>query len=245
MEHFILKGGILLYGLFNEQYARTTTDIDLLGCKISNDAESMKTVFNEILNIECDDAIRFDLDSLNAKSITEFKKYHGVQVSLTAYLDRTKIPVSIDVGYDDVIYPEKQRMEYPTVLDDEPPVLYAYSIESIIAEKFEAIVSLGRVNSRYKDFYDIYTLAKRFDFSGEILKQALTETLEHRGTSLDRIVAFEKGFADDSFRKSRWAGFVKSKHADTNVSLQDTIDFIRKFLSPVVRQRFKHVLESS
>ena len=233
-DKFVLKGGCLLYGLFNQQYARTTTDIDLLGTSISNEAEYMKKVFTDILSVECDDAIRFDISSLNANNITEFKEYHGVNVSAVAYLDRTRIPINIDIGYNDVIYPGKQQMEYPTILDDEPPVLNAYSLESIIAEKFEAIVSLGVVNSRYKDFYDIYTMAHRFDFSGMELKQAIIETFGHRKTTLERIVAFEDGFADDIYRKGRWNGFIKTKRANTDLSLGNTIIFIRSFLEPIV-----------
>lgn len=150
-DNFTLKGGILLYGMF-DGFDRITTDIDLLGNRIGNDSENIKVVFKDILNIECDDAIRFDLDSLEARNITEFKEYHGVNISLDAYMDRTKIPVNIDIGFGDVIYPKRHKMNYPTLLDDEPPHLYAYSKESIIAEKFEAIVSIGSVNSRFKDF---------------------------------------------------------------------------------------------
>lgn len=231
---FILKGGCLLYGLFNEQYSRTTTDIDLLGYRISNDSEHMKKVFAEILSTECDDAIRFDISTLAARDITEFKEYHGVNISTVAYLDRTRIPINIDIGYNDIIYPGKEKMEYPTLLDDESPILNVYSKESIIAEKFEAIVSLGVVNSRYKDFYDIYTMANRFDFSGEDLKQALIETFNHRKTSLDKIVVFEKGFADDAYRKGRWVGFIKTKRAETSLTLNDTIQFIKLFLDPII-----------
>ena len=233
-KQFILKGGCLLYGLFDEQYTRTTTDIDLLGIRISNDAEYMKKVFLEILSIEHDDAIKFDINTLSAKNITEFKEYHGVNISAMAYLDRTRIPINIDIGYNDIIFPEKKIMNYPTILNDEAPVIYVYSNESIIAEKFEAIVSLGVVNSRYKDFYDICTLANHFNFKGVILKQAIVETFNHRGTSFDRIVIFEDGFADDTYRKGRWAGFIKTKRADTILTLEEAILFIKSFIEPVV-----------
>ncbi len=233
-EQFTIKGGLLLYGLFNKEYTRATTDIDLLGSRINNDVEYIKMVFYDILSIECDDAIRFELEALNVKTISEFKEYHGVNISTTAYLDRTRIPVNIDIGFDDVIYPEKQQMDYPTILDDEPPQLYAYSKESIIAEKFEAIVSLGTVNSRYKDFYDIYMLSEHFDFNAATLQEAIRETFEHRGTRFGEIVAFEDGFGDDQYRKGRWSGFVKSKNVATNLSLEDTIAALKIFLLPIV-----------
>lgn len=165
-EYFILKGGIFLYALFGGEYARATIDIDLPAQHIPNDADKMKKVFKDIFSIECDDALRFDLDTLEVINITEFKEYHGVNVSIMAYLDKTKAPVFIDIGFGDVIYPERIKMEFPVLLDMEVPEVYVYSIYSVIAEKFEAFVSLGLANSRYKDFYDIYILADRYDMHG-------------------------------------------------------------------------------
>ena len=189
VERFTLKGGIFLYALFNGEYARATMDIDLLAQRIPNDAEEMKKVFNDIFSIECDDALRFDLNTLEVINITEFKEYHGVNVSIMGYLDRTKVPVSIDIGFGDVVYPERVKMEFPVLLDMEVPQVYAYSIYSVIAEKFEAFVSLGLANGRYKDFYDIYVLADRYNLNGVELKNAIVETFTHRGTGLDDIAA--------------------------------------------------------
>lgn len=152
-DRFTLKGGIFLYALFDGEYARATMDIDLLAQQIPNDAEEMKKVFREIFTIEYDDALRFDLNTLEVINITEFKEYHGVNVSIMGYLDRTKVPVSIDIGFGDVVYPERMQMEFPVLLDMAVPEVYAYSVYSVIAEKFEAFVSLGLANGRYKDFY--------------------------------------------------------------------------------------------
>lgn len=170
-ERFTLKGGIFLYALFEGEYARATMDIDLLAQRIQNDADEMKKIFHDIFSIECDDALRFDLNTLKVINITEFKEYHGVHVSIMGYLDRTRIPVSIDIGFGDVVYPERMKMEFPVLLDMEVPEIYAYSIYSVIAEKFEAFVSLGFANGRYKDFYDIYVLAERYDLNGMELKK--------------------------------------------------------------------------
>ena len=115
VDNFTLKGGILLYGLYTKDFTRATTDIDLLGGNITNDKDTLKTVFKEILSIVTDDPIRFDLDAIEVINITEFKKYHGVKVTTTAYLDRTRIPVGIDIGFGDVIYPERVKMEYNTM----------------------------------------------------------------------------------------------------------------------------------
>lgn len=233
-ERFTLKGGIFLYALFDGEYARATTDIDLLAQRISNDVEEMKQVFKDIYSIECDDALRFDLDTLEVISITEFKEYRGVNVSITGYLDRTKVPVSIDIGFGDVVYPKRMKMEFPVLLDMEAPEIYAYSIFSIIAEKFEAFVSLGLANGRYKDFYDIYVLAEKYDLDGKDLKNAIVETFSHRGTLFDDIAAFEDGFTEDSIRQGRWNSFVKKKKALVKVSFEETMQLLKTLLIPIV-----------
>ena len=233
-ERFTLKGGIFLYALFDGNFARATTDIDLLAQHISNDAEKMKEVFYHIFSIECDDALRFDLDSLEVINITEFKEYHGVNVSITSYLDRTKIPVSIDIGFGDVVYPERMQMDFPVLLDMEPPKVYAYSICSVIAEKFEAFVSLGLANGRYKDFYDIYVLSANYDLDGNELKNAILETFTHRETGFDDIAAFEAEFIEDSVRQGRWKAFIKKKKAMVKIDFEEAIEQSKKLLMPIV-----------
>lgn len=233
-ERFTLKGGIFLYALFDGEYARATTDIDLLAQCIPNDAEKMRLVFEDIFSIECDDALRFDLDMLEVVNITEFKKYHGVNVSITGYLDRTKIPVSIDIGFGDVVHPERMKMEFPVLLDMEVPEVYVYSIYSVIAEKFEAFVSLGLANGRYKDFYDIYILADRYDLDGMELKNAIVETFSHRGTSFNDVAAFEDGFTKDVTRQGRWNSFVKKKKVLVKVSFEGTVRLLKTLLIPIV-----------
>lgn len=233
-DNFILKGGIFLYAFFGGDYERATTDIDFLAQSVSNEVDNMKSIFAEIFSMDADDPLRFDLESLNAVPITEFKKYHGVNISIMAYLDRTRIPIAIDIGFDDVIVPGKVKMDFPVLLGDDAPKTYAYSLESSIAEKFDAIVSLAYDNSRFKDFYDIYVLAHKHDFNGKELKEAIKETFEHRHTSIDEIVAFEDGFTDEPVRQSRWASFVKKKKAMLPITLEETIETIKLFLLPVV-----------
>lgn len=233
-ERFTLKGGIFLYALFAGEYSRATMDIDLLAQHISNDAEEMKKVFHDIFTIECDDALRFDLDSLDVIHITEFKEYHGVNVSIMGYLDRTKVPVSIDIGFGDVIYPGRTRMSFPVLLDMEIPEVYAYSIYSVIAEKFEAFVSLGLANGRYKDFYDIYVLSANFDLDGSELKNAIIETFTHRGTNFDDIAAFQSDFIKDPVRQRRWKAFIKKKKAMMNVEFAEAIERAKNLLMPIV-----------
>lgn len=233
-ERFTLKGGIFLYALFDGEFARATRDIDFLAKDMSNNVEDMKKVFEAIFTIECDDALRFDLGTLDVKNITEFKEYHGVSVSIIAYLDRTKVPVSIDIGFGDIIYPDRVKMDFPVLLDMEVPEIFAYSISLVISEKFEAIVSLGDANSRYKDFYDIFILADRYDFDGIELKEAIRETFEHRGTGFDDIFAFTDDFLVSEIHQSRWKAFLKKKKALVNVELEKVVSLIKTMLLPIV-----------
>ena len=219
-ERFTLKGGIFLYALFDGNFARATVDIDLLAQHISNDAE--------------DDALQFDLESLDVINITEFKEYHGVNVSIMGYLDRTRVSVSIDIGFGDVVYPERMRMTFPVLLDMDAPEVYAYSIYSVIAEKFEAFVSLGLANGRYKDFYDIYVLSANYDLNGNELKNAIVETFMHRETTFDDIVAFEPDFIEDTVRQGRWNAFIKKKKAMMKIEFEEAIEQSKKLLLPIV-----------
>ena len=131
------------------------------------------------------------------------------------------------------------KMEFPVLLNMEVPEIYAYSIYSVIAEKFEAIVSLGDANSRYKDYYDIYILANKYDYNGTELKNAISETFEHRETGFTEIVAFEEEFAEKEIHKNRWKAFLKKKGALIDVDFADTVEFLKEFLEPVVEAIIK------
>lgn len=233
-DNFTLKGGIFLYALFNRQYPRATMDIDFLANKIANDSEFMKEVFTEIFLIQCDDALFFDLSSLKVENITEFKEYHGVNVSILALLEKTKIPVSIDIGFGDIVYPDRIKMDFPVLLDMEIPSVNAYSIYSAIAEKFEAIVSLGRYNSRYKDFYDIYAISQKHTLNGSDLYNALVETFNHRNTSFNNIVAFSDDFISDPSLDKKWESFKKKKQVNQDIDFKTVITHNMKLLLPVV-----------
>ena len=130
VDNFTLKGGIFLYALFEGNYPRATTDIDFLAEQIGNDENELKSVFAEIFQMNVDDPLRFDLQTLSAERITEFKDYHGVHISIIAFLDKTRIPIAIDIGFGDVIYPERTLIEYPAVLSEEPIKVYGYSLVS-------------------------------------------------------------------------------------------------------------------
>lgn len=233
-DNFVLKGGIFLYALFGRNYERATTDVDLLAQRISNGSEEMKSVFQKIFSRDVDDALVFDVDSITVDDITEFKEYHGLHVSFVGYLDRTKIPISIDIGFGDVIYPEAVKMDFPVILDMESPRVNAYSLETSIAEKLEAIIHNGYFNSRYKDFYDIYVLSKKYVFSYAELRNAVIQTFENRKTPMTMdSAAFSDEFLNDPVHQTRWKSFLKKKKALIQVSMSDAMDWIKAFVRPL------------
>lgn len=233
-DNFVLKGGIFLYALFGRNYERATTDVDLLAQRISNGSEEMKSVFQKIFSRDVDDALVFDVDSITVEDITEFKEYHGLHVSFVGYLDQTKIPISIDIGFGDVIYPEAVKMDFPVILDMESPRVNAYSLETSIAEKLEAIIHNGYFNSRYKDFYDIYVLSKKYVFSYAELRNAVIQTFENRKTPMTMdSAAFSDEFLNDPVHQTRWKSFLKKKKALIQVSMSDAMDWIKAFVRPL------------
>ena len=234
-NHYVLKGGILLYAMYKGKYMRGTADVDLLGQFLSNDLDTIKNSFIEIFNVPFEeDGISFDISSLKATRIAEFKKYPGINISIDAYLSKTKLSVQIDIGFGDVVYPKIKAIDYPTLLDLPSPNILAYSKESIIAEKLHAIVTLGYANTRMKDFYDIYVLLNTYDFDRDTLKEAISETFENRNTSFNQISAFEDDFASDPYRKGIWSSFMKAKKISLKVEPDEIIDSLKKFLIPVL-----------
>ncbi len=233
-ENFTLKGGIFLYAIFDGEFSRATRDIDLLASSLENEVEVIKKVFEEIFSIESDDAIKYKTESLSINTITEFKEYQGINIKIMAMLDKTAIPVSIDIGFGDIIYPDRVMMDFPVLLEMDAPRIYAYSLASVIAEKLEAIVSLGYANSRYKDFYDIYILSNQFDFDSLELSTAIIETFKHRKTTMDDIVIFEEGFSKDRTRNLRWKSFISKKRVMLQIELTEAINGIENFLSPII-----------
>ena len=236
-EHFVLKGGIFLYAVYERKYERATTDIDLLGQRIANSREEMKRVFQNVFSQEVDDALVFDPESVTVEDISEFKEYHGLHISAVAYLDRTRIPVAIDIGFGDVIYPDAVKMDFPVILDMEPPRVNAYSMESSVAEKLEAIIHNGYLNSRYKDFYDIYVISTTHVFAFTTLRDAVIETFHNRGTALTmNSAAFGEDFIADPIHQTRWNAFLKKKKALLKISMTEAIERIVTFVQPLLEE---------
>ena len=209
--------------------------MDFLARRISNSSEEMKAIFQSIFSQDVDDALVFDIDAITVEDITEFKEYHGLHVSFVGYLDRTKIPIGIDIGFGDVIYPDAVKMDFPVILDMEAPRVNAYSLETLIAEKLEAIIHNGYLNSRYKDFYDIYVLSTNYEFSYEGLRNAVIQTFENRKTQMTMdAAAFSEEFLNDPMHQMRWKSFLKKKKALIQISMSDAMDWIKAFVCPLL-----------
>ena len=232
-ENFILKGGLLLYAMLNND-ARATRDIDFLARQIENAPEELIRIFSNICIVETDDAIRFDPSTITAQRIKEDADYEGVRIKLTAFLDKSRQVLQFDVGYGDIIVPHPLEVDYPSLLDMERPRLNAYSKESVIAEKFEAMLALAEVNSRMKDFYDIYTLSHTYSFDGDTLYEAIRQTLERRNTPLSETpTVFAEAFAEDKSKQTQWAAFQRRIQVAQGVDYGDVIASLKAFLSPI------------
>ena len=177
--------------------------------------------------------VSFDPDSLRTERITEDAEYEGIRVRFLGSLGTARINMQIDIGFGDIIHPRPEMAEMPTLLDSPAPRLLCYSRESAIAEKFEAMVSLGSLNSRMKDFYDIWLLSRQFDFNGKDLAEAVRLTFKQRGTVLpEQIEAFRRDFAE--VKQTQWAAFRKRLQQEhVPVSFQEVTRALETFLGPI------------
>lgn len=231
-ENFILKGGLLLYFLSKFE-GRPTMDIDFLIKNISNEAANVEQIISNIINAPSEnDFITFKIKSIT--NIAEQRDYHGIRVKMVSSIKNTKTPFDIDMGVGDIIIPRPEIRAIPTQLEDFiPPEIFTYSLESVIAEKLEAIIARMELNSRMKDFYDIFYLANTFDFEGRKLQEALFETLQNRRTiyemdSLERVCRF----ANDPDMNVKWNHFIKGT-LKQEIAFKLVLEIIRNLLSPV------------
>ncbi|GMV83881.1 MAG: hypothetical protein AMXMBFR7_50650 [Planctomycetota bacterium] len=210
---FVLKGALMLT-VWKIHASRSTKDIDLMG-KMPNDPGKVEDVFKRICKQPCvADGLEFDPSTVNCQPIIEDAEYRGLRVQFTGYLGNARIPMQIDIGFGDQVHPLPVRESYPTLLDFPAPELNTYTRESAVAEKFHAMVKRGMLNSRMKDFFDIYMLAKQFSFSGKVLADAVSRTFETRHTELpEEPVAFSRAFMADTAKQAQWRGFIRKARA--------------------------------
>jgi predicted nucleotidyltransferase component of viral defense system len=230
-QQFVLKGAAL-FALWTGKPHRATRDLDLLGFGDPGVAH-VREVFTKVLVHDVvDDGVQFDLATLAVDLIREDQEYGGVRVEIVARVTNARVRLQVDVGFGDAVTPEAMLVDIPPLLDFPAPQLRVYPRETVVAEKLEAMVKLGMANSRMKDFYDIAVLARSFSFDGELLTQAIRATFERRKTPLPTTtpVALTATFAEDSMKKTQWAGFVRKVGISGGESLADTIAVVRAFV---------------
>ena len=237
-ENLVLKGGLFIYSLTDFD-SRVTVDVDFLLRQIPNTPEQLKAVLEEIIATPTgNDFITFEIKDVAPIAVA--KKYAGIGASVVARIKNTRTPFSIDFGVGDVIVPKQEKRKIPTQLSDfDAPTVNTYSLETTVAEKIDAILSLMEFSSRMKDYYDIYYLANKFDFDGGTLTKALKKTFENRGHSFT-VEQFKQilTFGNDNAMQKKWKAFCKkidTKTDDYNTVLRTIKAFLTKPFTAVVK----------
>ena len=233
-DDFILKGA-QLFSLWTEKPHRTTRDLDLL-CQGSPALARLESVFRDLCEQQIDtpDGLTFDAATVRAEAIRETAAYDGVRVMVGYEIAGARERLQVDVGFGDVVVPPAETVAIPALLDLPVPQIRAYPMEAVVAEKYEAMISLGMANTRMKDFYDIWLLSRQFEFSGERLCQAIAATFSRRGTPLSSgvPVALSSEFAADSGKQAQWRAFLRRSRLSPEAELEDVVAGLREFLLP-------------
>jgi hypothetical protein len=234
---FVLKGAMLV-NIWMGGSHRPTRDLDLLGYG-DESGEHLSSLFREICEVEVEpDGLVFDGSSIQVAEIREDQEYQGQRVKLVARLGRAVCTVQVDIGFGDAVVPEAQMIEFPTVLDFPTPIIRAYAPETVVSEKLQAMVALGMVNSRMKDFYDLGVIARQFTFEGSKLVNAIRATFERRRTAIPDSTppALSEAFASDRDKRAQWKAFLnRAGLEDTKFDLPDVVRELRVFLLPPLR----------
>jgi len=231
---FILKGGLMLT-VWKAPSSRPTMDIDLLG-RTANDVSTLVAIFRELCEQDVEpDGLAFDASSVTGEVITEDAEYEGVRIRCRGSLGPAQVTLQIDVAFGDVIVPQPEFNDWPTILDLPAPRLRGYSRESTIAEKLEAMVRFGVVNSRLKDFFDIWFLSRQFDFDGETLSAAIRATFASRQSTIPALpVGLSTIFGEDQARARQWREFVRrNRLGSAPEEFAAVIVSVADFLTPV------------
>jgi len=236
-DKFVLKGA-LLFAVWQMPERRTTLDIDFLG-RFDNQVVAIEAVMRDVCDVAIDpDGLKFDSTTVQGLKIKEDADYEGVRIKFTGFLERARIPMQIDVGFGDIVHPKIRVIDYPVILDFPKPHLNGYPQESVISEKFEAMIKLGLLNSRMKDFYDIWLMMRQFEFKGANLIEAIKKTFKHRKTDIpqNKPLFADEIYDEKSDRQTLWNAFLKRgdiQHAPDTLSV--TAKEIETFLvEPIV-----------
>ena len=231
-KFLVLKGGLFIYTLTNFE-SRATIDVDFLLRDMSNSINVVETLIDEILKVPTGNDY-IEMTASGFEEISPQRKYHGISAQIIGKIKNVRVPFNIDMGIGDVIVPHAMEQKIQTQLPNfEAPVIFTYSLESTIAEKFDAILQRFELTGRMKDFYDIYYLARTFDFDGAKLQAAIFETLQRRGTHYERN-SFKRvvSLAEDMDMQKRWKYFLKTIKDDM-LEFSAVIEEIQTFLEPV------------
>lgn len=231
-DRFLLKGA-LLFALWYDTPHRPTRDADLLGFGPDDEVNLIAT-FREVGAMELGDGILFDPQSVQAQAIREDNTYGGTRISLVARIGSARCALQIDVGFGDAVTPGPQTVAYPTLLIDfKAPTLRVYPVYTVIAEKYQAMVMLGRTNSRMKDFFDLAVIAQRTELDGATLAVAIAATFARRTTALptERPMALTKEFSEDAAKLRQWQAFLNKNRIEA-ASLGDTVALLDDLLWP-------------
>ncbi|HEY9831824.1 MAG TPA: nucleotidyl transferase AbiEii/AbiGii toxin family protein [Stenomitos sp.] len=237
-DRFILKGAMLFSAWSNEPH-RATRDLDLLGFG-DNSIAHLEQVFRDICCVQVEpDGLEFKDDTVSGQRIKEDQEYEGVRIELMALLGVARIPIQIDIGFGDALANQPQELsKFPTMLDLPAPRVRTYPRETVVAEKFQAMVVLGIANSRMKDFYDLWFLCQKFEFEGEALSLAIKATFERRHTSVPHVppLALTPEFSLDGAKQAQWRAFLrKGKLKAEGLTLKEAIEVLDNFLMPPSR----------
>lgn len=232
VDNLVLKGGLFIYTLTNFE-SRATIDVDFLLQHQTGTIEQLENLITDVLNTCTEnDFISFDME--NFEYISPQRKYAGISFKIIGKIKNTRTPFNIDIGIGDVVIPNCEKREIPVQLEGYTiPKIYTYSLESTIAEKFDAMITLLELNSRMKDFYDIYYLSRKFNFNGSEVLSAIKATFKTRNTPYtEKTFQDILEFKNNSEMNSRWMQFLKRLKLDV-ISFDEVINQIDIFITPI------------
>ena len=201
---------------------------------MDNPPEHLTRVIRDICAIEhTEDGLSFDPQSVEARTIKEGADYEGVRISFRALLGKARLAMQVDVGFNDAVYPGAVNANYPTLLDLPAPSLRIYAQETVVAEKAQAMVHLGNLNSRLKDFYDMWRMSRQFDFNGRMLSEAIRQTFDRRDTEMIEFTELASELRANENTNKQWQAFLQKSQVDGPESFSQVLIQIEIFLSPV------------